>query len=71
MVAVFVGSVFGIYKHFEQNLAFVLGIRPNAQPFEVFRFAFRGASPFLAPGILAVAVGLAGSANLRLPALYF
>lgn len=71
MVAVLVGSVFGIKEHFEYNLAFELDIRPNAQPFDVFGHAFRGANPFLAPGILALAAVLAGSATFRHPALYF
>ena len=70
MAAVLAGSVFGIYEHFDHNLAFELDIRPNAQPFEVFGHAFKGASPFLAPGILALAAILAGSATFRHPALH-
>ena len=69
MAIVFVGSLFGIYEHVEHNLAFALGIRPNAVASEVLMDALRGANPLLAPGILALAAVLALSATYYHPAL--
>ena len=63
------GSVFGIYEHLEHNLLFELEIRPGAEPSDVFMYAFRGASPILAPGILALASLLAGGATYYHPEL--
>ncbi|HBY99071.1 MAG: hypothetical protein M5U01_22290 [Ardenticatenaceae bacterium] len=64
-----VGSLVGIYEHGEQNLAFELEIRPNATAREVLPEALRGASPLLAPGILALAGVLALGATYSHPAL--
>ena len=63
------GGLFGIYEHFAHNLAFELDIRPNATTADVFGEALRGASPMLAPGILAVAAILAAAATYYHPAL--
>ena len=69
MVAVALGSVFGWYEHVAHNVAFELEIRPNAGVRDVFWEALRGASPLLAPGILALAAVLALAATYRHPAL--
>jgi hypothetical protein len=58
----------GIYEHIEHNLAFELEIRPNATAGQVFMEALGGASPLLAPGILALAAILAIAATYYHPA---
>ena len=63
MGLVVLGSFFGIYEHVEHNLAFELEIRPNATVGQVFMAALGGASPLLAPGILALAAILAIAAT--------
>ena len=55
MTIVCVGSLFGIYQHFQHNLGFELGMRPNAVVSDVLMPALQGASPMLAPGNLALA----------------
>jgi hypothetical protein len=64
-----VGSAFGIFEHIEHNLAFELEIRPTATANQVFLDALSGASPLLAPGILALAAVLAIAATYYHPAL--
>ncbi len=63
MILVCAGSLFGIYQHFQHNLGFELGMRPNAVVSDVLIPALRGASPMLAPGNLALAgiLGIAGT----------
>ena len=63
------GSLFGIYEHVAHNLLFELEIRPNATVGDVFGTALYGASPILAPGILALAAVLALAATYRHPVL--
>ena len=63
MFAILVGSVFGIYEHLQHNLLFEMEIRPGSGPSDVIMYAFRGASPLLAPGILALAAILAMGAT--------
>lgn len=63
------GSLFGIYEHFEHNLAFELEIRPRATAGAVMGEALHGASPMLAPGILALAAVLAVAATYYHPVL--
>jgi hypothetical protein len=63
------GSAFGIFEHIEHNLAFELEIRPTATANQVFLDALSGASPLLAPGILALAAVLAIAATYYHPAL--
>ncbi len=63
------GSVFGVYEHIENNLAFELEIRPGAGLGDVWFEALKGASPLLAPGILALAAILAIAATYYHPAL--
>jgi hypothetical protein len=63
------GSLFGVYEHLEGNLAFELEIRPGAAFGDVWFEALRGASPLLAPGILALAALVAIAATYYHPAL--
>lgn len=63
------GSLYGWYEHVAHNLAFELEIRPNATTGEVLWDALGGASPLLAPGILALGAVLAYAATYRHPAL--
>jgi hypothetical protein len=63
------GSLYGIYEHLAHNLAFELEVRPGKTAGDVFWVALSGASPLLAPGILALAALLAGAATYRHPAL--
>jgi hypothetical protein len=69
MGLVAVGSVFGVYQHILNNVAFELEIRPNDTLNEVLFDALRGANPLLAPGILALAAILAIAATYYHPAL--
>lgn len=68
MALLVLGSFFGIYEHVENNLAFELEIQPNATSSQVFMKALGGASPLLAPGILALAALLALAATYYHPA---
>jgi len=63
------GSLFGVYEHIENNLAFELEIRPNATASDVWLETLKGDSPLLAPGALAVAACLAVAATYEHPAL--
>jgi len=63
------GSLFGVYQHFENNLAFEREINPNAPAWDALLTALGGANPLLAPGILAVAAILALAATYHHPAL--
>lgn len=69
MATVALGSIFGVYQHFEHNLAFELEMDAKASVGDVLWEAFSGASPFLAPGILAVAAVTAIAATYKHPAL--
>src|SRR3712207_1888614 len=69
MVLVALGSLFGVYEHVASNIAFQREIRPNAPTRDVVLGSFGGASPLLAPGILAVAARLAAAATNHHPAL--
>lgn len=69
MVLMVLGSAFGIYEHLTHNFAFELEIRPNATVGDVFWKALAGASPLIAPGILALAAVLALAATYRHPLL--
>ncbi|HMB92676.1 MAG TPA: hypothetical protein VKP65_17625 [Rhodothermales bacterium] len=69
MVLMVLGSGFGIYEHLTHNFAFELEIRPNATVGDVFWEALAGASPLIAPGILALAAVLAIAATYRHPLL--
>lgn len=69
LAVVALGSFYGWYEHVAHNLAFELEIRPNATTRDVLWDALAGASPLLAPGILALGSALAYAATYRHPAL--
>jgi hypothetical protein len=69
MMLVVCGSLFGIYEHLTNNIAFQHEIKPNAPMADVFVNAIAGANPLLAPGTLAVAAILALAATYYHPAL--
>lgn len=52
------GSLFGVYEHVTNNLAFQREVYPNAPTGEMIFGALGGANPLLAPGILALAAAL-------------
>jgi hypothetical protein len=70
MLLVMCGSLFGIYEHFSNNVAFQREIKPNAPMSEALLTAVAGANPLLAPGTLAVAAVLALAATYYHPSLY-
>jgi hypothetical protein len=63
MLLVIVGSLFGIYEHVYNNVAFEREIQPNATLSQLIWKGVAGANPLLAPGTLAVAglLSLAGT----------
>lgn len=65
MLLVVCGSLFGVYQHVSNNLAFRQEVNPNATGGELLRGALGGANPLLAPGILAAAAVLALAATYR------
>ena len=69
MVLVALGSVLGIYLHVESNLGFQRELYPKATMSKVVLGALGGASPLLAPGILALAATLALASTYYHPAL--
>jgi len=69
MVVVVCGSLFGIYEHFSNNVAFQREISPSAPLASALMHAVAGGNPLLAPGTLAVAAVLALAATYNHPAL--
>lgn len=69
MVLVVCGSLFGIYEHLTNNIAFQREIQPNTPLSDVLVSAVAGGNPLLAPGTLAVAAILALAASYHHPAL--
>ncbi len=69
MVLVVLGSLLGVYEHLVNNIGLELEIRPNATVVSVFMETLKGASPLLAPGMLAVAAIIAIAATYYHPAL--
>jgi len=65
MIAVVLGSLFGMYEHFTGNIAFAREIQPNSATAQLFWRGMQGANPLLAPGLLAVAALLALGATYR------
>lgn len=65
MVAVIAGSLFGVYEHVTNNIAFEREIAPTAPMLRIFREALSGANPLLAPATLAVAAMLALAATYK------
>jgi hypothetical protein len=69
MLLIIIGSVFGIYEHIANNVAFELEIRPNAAAADLIAKGLGGANPLLAPGMLALAAVLALAATYHHPSL--
>jgi hypothetical protein len=69
MVAVALGSLFGIYEHVTDNLALQREINPGQPTSELVLNTLGGANPLLAPGTLAVAAVLALAVTYRHPSL--
>jgi hypothetical protein len=65
MGLVVLGSLFGVYEHVTNNMAFEREINPGASTGAVIRAGIKGANPLLAPGILAAAAVLALAATYR------
>lgn len=63
------GSLFGIYEHFANNIAFQREIKPNAPISDVLGSAVTRGNPLLAPSTLAVAAVLSLAATYYHPAL--
>lgn len=63
MILVIVGSLFGIYQHVSNNIAFEREIQSNSTWSHLMWRGLSGANPLLAPGTLAVAglLSLAGT----------
>jgi hypothetical protein len=62
-------TLFGMWEHLDGNLDFQREIRANADTWEQLTYAIHGAAPLLAPGILALAAGVALIATYGHPAL--
>ena len=69
MLLVVAGSLYGVYEHVSNNLAFLREVHPNASGGEALWGALGGANPLLAPGILAAAAVLALAATYRQEAM--
>jgi hypothetical protein len=69
MAFLVIGSVLGVYFHLQNNFELELEMRPGASPGDVVMQALTGASPLLAPGILALAAVLAIAGTYYHPAL--
>jgi len=69
MSVVTLGSLFGVIEHVENNIGFVLEIRPNAAFDQIVQGALGGANPLMAPGMLGLAAVLAIAATYYHPAL--
>lgn len=69
MVLAALGSLFGVYEHVVENVAFQREIQPGSTTGELVSAALGGANPLLAPGILALAAALALAATYYHPAL--
>ena len=65
MLLVIVGSLFGIYQHVYNNIAFEREIQPNAMFNHLIWKGLSGANPLLAPGTLAVAALLSLGATYK------
>lgn len=63
MFLVLAGSLFGIYQHVSNNIAFEREIQPNSTWSQLMWKGLSGANPLLAPGTLAVGglLSLAGT----------
>ena len=69
MALVVLGSLYGVYEHVVENVAFQREILPGSTTGELVSAGLGGANPLLAPGILALAAALALAATYYHPAL--
>src|SRR4051794_5002931 len=69
MLTMFPVTLLGMWQHLDGNMDFQRDIRPNAGTWELLSNAIHGAAPLLAPGILALAAGVALIATYRHPAM--
>jgi hypothetical protein len=69
MGLVAIGSLFGMYEHIANNVAFQLEIQSGLTGFEKLSAGLGGANPLLAPGILGIAALLSIAATYGHPAL--
>lgn len=69
MALLIAGSLLGVYEHIQNNIELELELRPSATTGAVLLKALQGASPLLAPGILALAAVIAIAATYYHPAL--
>ena len=63
LLLVIVGSLFGIYEHVSNNIAFEREIQPRSTLSHLIWKGLSGANPLLAPGTLAVAALLSLAAT--------
>ncbi|MBI3942572.1 MAG: hypothetical protein HY326_06115 [Chloroflexi bacterium] len=68
MGVVALGSLIGMVEHIESNLGFYLEIHPATTGLALLTAGLRGASPLLAPGVLALGAVLAVAAAYQHPA---
>jgi hypothetical protein len=64
-----IGSLFGMYEHIMNNIAFQLEIDPNLTLSQQIATGLGGANPLLAPAILGIAAILALAAVYQHPLL--
>jgi hypothetical protein len=69
MLLAIVGSALGVIIHLTANLKFAREIQPGATAAQLVTKTVHGASPLLAPGMLAVAAALAFAATYYHPVL--
>jgi len=62
-------TLLGMWEHLDGNMEFQREIRATAGTWEQLSYAIHGAAPLLAPGILALAAGVALIATYAHPAL--
>ena len=62
MIVIGLCSLIGIYEHMENNLGFQMEIQPNATFPELALATVEGATPVLAPGILALGAAIGWTA---------
>lgn len=68
-IIIVVGSGYGLVEHFRQNYLFEREIRPTEPALALILDALEGASPTLAPGLLAIGPILLLAASLEHPVL--
>lgn len=69
MGLIILGSLYGVYEHFINNMAFQREVYPNATQNEIVKAAVSGANPLLAPGLLAAAAVLSLAAVYQHPSV--